>query len=229
MTTTKKGTDMAAATPPPTVHQAIAAAAAEIGAVGKDSKMQAGPAKYNYRGIDDLVDAVHPIIAAHGVTFAPDSINVLDRMEKTTRSGSTQYHLRAIVTYHVYGPAGDHIAASVLAEGTDTGDKAGNKLMSGAYKYALSQVLSVPFSMDDQDAEYSEPVAPPAANLNIMNSEEAMEVIVANAEKLGKSLEDVTSKYRAAHGGIGTDELLETPELELISFAKQLAAYTAGR
>lgn len=214
----------------PTVHKAIAAAAAEIGEVGKNAKMQAGPAKYNYRSIDDLIDAVHPIIAKHGVTFSPDSIHVFDRMEKTTRSGSTQYHLRAIVNYHVYGPQGDHIVASVIAEGTDTGDKAGNKLMSGAYKYAISQVLSVPFSMDDQDAEYSEPTQPAGAvALEIANEAEALEIITASAEKLGKNLEQVTSKYRAAHGGIGTDELLETPALELISFAKQLAAYAAGK
>jgi len=227
MTITEKGTDMAAATPTPTVHQAIAAAAAEIGAVGKDSKMQAGPARYNYRGIDDLVDAVHPIIAAHGVTFAPHTVSILDRMEKTTKSGSTQYHLRAIVTYYVYGPAGDYISASVLAEGTDTGDKAGNKLMSGAYKYALSQVLSVPFSMDDQDANYSEPITP--ATAGILSATEAINSITNSATALGKTVDDVTGKYRAAHGGIATDELLETPEAELISFATQLAAYAAGR
>lgn len=210
----------------PNVQQAIAAAAAEVGAVGKNQRMQAGPAKYSYRGLDDLMDTVHPVLAKHGVTFAPHHVQVVDSMERTTKSGSTQYHLRALVTFHVYGPNGDYIQVQIGAEGTDTGDKCFNKLHSGALKYAIGQVLSIPYTMDDQDADLSEEVAPKPKQYT---AEESLAVIQGAADKLGKTLEEITSKYRESHGGIGVDELLMTSEADLAAFANQITAYLSGK
>jgi len=209
-----------------TVQEALAQAALEIGAVGKNQQMSAGPARYNYRGLDDLMDAVHDPLARNGVTFSPHAIVIIDKMEKTTKSGSTQYHLRAFVQYRVYGPAGDFIEATVIAEGTDTGDKAGNKLMSGAYKYALGQVLSIPFSMDDQDATLSEPVEQ-VTTPEIHDTGDAITVIEIAATKLGKTLNEVTAKLREEQGAIGVDELPELPFETLKNFAVRLAIYAA--
>jgi hypothetical protein len=205
----------------PNVQQAISAAAAAIGAVGKHQRMEAGPARYNYRGLDDLIDAVHGPLVEAGITFAPHSIQMLDTLEKTTRSGSIQYHLRALVTYRVYGPAGDHIEATVLAEGSATGDKAGNKLMSGAYKYALGQVLSIPFSMDDQDASTPEPV------INQPKTwEEALLRLDALAEANGKSVEQLTAKFRKTHGDIGMDGFHALPLEQVAPLIVQIDQYT---
>lgn len=206
------------------VYTSIANAAAEVGAVGKHGKMQAGPAKYNYRTLDDLIDTVHPILAKHKITFTPNTINIIDTMEKTTRSGSVQYHIRALVTYRIYGADGDWIEATILAEGTDTGDKAANKMMSAAYKYALGQVLSIPFTMEDQDATLSEPIAP-EKQVVITTFNEAMDSIQHSAGSLGKTVLDVTAKLREQHGGLTLDEITNIPNQDIIAFAHQLAAY----
>jgi hypothetical protein len=211
----------------PTVFEAVAAVAAGIGAVGKNQKMEAGPARYSYRGLDDLIDAVHVHLAAHAVTFAPSRIQVLDTLEKVTRSGSTQYHLRAIVTYKVYGPAGDFFEASVLAEGTDSGDKAGNKLMSGAYKYALGQVLSIPFSMDDQDANVPENVLPdpePPATW-----EEAQARLEALAGANGRTVEQITAKFRKANGDLDMDGFRAMPLGKVAPLVVQIEKYTKAK
>lgn len=204
------------------VYTSIANAAAEVGAVGKHGKMQAGPAKYNYRTLDDLIDTVHPILAKHKITFTPNSINIIDTLEKTTRSGSVQYHIRALVTYRIYGSDGDWIEAEILAEGTDTGDKAANKMMSAAYKYALGQVLSIPFSMEDQDATLSEPVTLQQKTLTF---DEALDSIRVSAETLGKTVAEVTNKIREQHGGLAPGDISMVPINELSAFANQLAAY----
>ncbi len=202
----------------PPVAVAIAAAAAEVGAVGKNQKMSAGPAKYNYRGLDDLMDAVHGSLTKVGVTFAPHNVQVIDSMERTTKSGATQYHLRALVTYRVYGPAGDHIEVRVIAEGTDTGDKASNKLMSGAFKYALGQTLSIPYTMDDQDSYISEPVNPPSPAELLARIEQA-------AKGLGKTVDEVTGKVRAEHGGLEITDLDKVPVPALHAFTVSLERY----
>lgn len=208
----------------PTVTQAISAAAAAIGAVGKNAKMEAGPARYKYRSLDDLMDAVHGPLAEHGVTFAPHSIQMLDTLERTTKSGGTQHHLRAIVTYRVYGPNGDHIEASILAEGSDTGDKAGNKLMSGALKYALGQVLSIPFAMDDQDAYVAEPTQP-ARQAEQPTVKAVHDAIDHAAETLGVTVEQATAKYRRENGDITLEQFAELPVDTILPFARELAAW----
>jgi len=204
------------------VQQALAAASAAIGAVGKNQRMEAGPARYNYRGLDDLMDAAHGPLADNGITFAPHKIKIIDKMERTTRSGSIQYHLRALITYRIYGPEADWIETTVLAEGTDTGDKAGNKLMSGALKYALGQVLAIPYTMDDQDQTLSEHVparTPPA------DWDQFMLRLVAVSGKLGISIEQATQKYRDARGGVTIDEIDKTPLTDAADFLGKLEQY----
>jgi hypothetical protein len=204
-----------------TVHQAIAAAALAVGAVGKGGKMEAGPARYKYRTLDDLMNAVHEPLCENGVTFVPSNVQMLDTIEKTTKSGSIQYHLRALVTYAIYGPAGDCVYATVIAEGTDTGDKAGNKLMSGAYKYAIGQVLSIPFSMEDQDATLSEPV-------NAPDVKELHAILTRVAEKADADMESITKKWRATNGDITLEQFMQLPADRIYQFVRQAAAF-AGK
>lgn len=203
------------------VHQAIAAVALAVGAVGKNQKMEAGPAKYKYRGLDDLMNAVHEPLCENGVTFTPHEIQIIDTLEKTTKSGSIQHHLRALVTYRVYGPAGDYIEACVFAEGADTGDKAGNKLMSGAYKYALWQVLSIPFSMEDQDATTPEPAKIPDVS-------ELHDILERTAAKLGMDLEGITAKWRKENGDISLDDFKALSADRIYGYVRQAAAF-AGK
>lgn len=204
--------------PEVTVHQAIAAAALAVGAVGKGGKMEAGPARYKYRTLDDLMNAVHEPLCENGVTFVPSNVQVLDTLEKTTKSGGIQYHLRALVTYTIYGPAGDCVHATVLAEGTDTGDKGANKLMSGAYKYAIGQVLSIPFSMEDQDATLSEPV-------NAPDVKELHAILDRTADKVGMTVEDMTKKWRADNGGLTVEQFMELPADRIHGYVRQAAAF----
>lgn len=218
---------------PITVHMALARVAGDVGAVGKGGKMEAGPARYKYRTLDDLMDTVHGPLAKHGVTFAPSNIQMLDTLEKTTKSGGIQYHLRAIVTYAIYGPAGDCIYATVIAEGTDSGDKAGNKLMSTAFKYTLGQVLHIPFTMDDQDATLSEPVmsvaqVKQAFNATEVTSTESKQLhqrLAEAASAMGMDAESVSAKWRAANGRISMDEFLELPADRIRGFVRQVTTY----
>lgn len=204
-----------------TVQELVAQVALEVGAIGKNARMEAGPAKYNYRSLDDLINAAHEPLARNGVTFTPHSVLVVGEDKGSTRSGTTQYHVRAIVTYRVYGPNGDYISAAVLAEALDTSDKASNKLMSAAYKYAVSQVLSIPYAMEDQDAERPEPIEAQIP----MTDEAVLASISDSADRLNKTVAEVTNKVREQNGGLGPDELMEIDLKILHGFAVQLARY----
>lgn len=133
-----------------TVHQALSKVMAEVQAVRKDSKNQAQ--RFNFRGIDAVMNAVGPALRKHGVIVLPEDVEVY-RSNGTTASGKQTAEVVVKVTYRVYGPAGDSIHGKVAAEAMDFGDKAIAKAMSVAYRTFLLQALTVPTDEPDPDSE----------------------------------------------------------------------------
>lgn len=140
-----------------TVHQALSKVMGDVQAVKKDSKNQAQ--RFNFRGIDAVVNAVGPALRKHGVTILPEDVEV-HRSNGTTASGKQTAEVAVKVTYRVYGPAGDSIHGKVAAEAMDFGDKAIAKAMSIAYRTFLLQALTIPTDEPDPDSESYERGAP---------------------------------------------------------------------
>lgn len=140
-----------------TVHQALSKVMGDVQAVKKDSKNQAQ--KFNFRGIDAVMNAVGPALRKHGVTILPEDVEV-HRSNGTTASGKQTAEVVVKVTYRVYGPAGDSIHGKVAAEAMDFGDKAIAKAMSVAYRTFLLQALTIPTDEPDPDSESFEREAP---------------------------------------------------------------------
>jgi hypothetical protein len=133
-----------------TVHQALSKVMGDVQAVKKDSKNQAQ--RFNFRGIDAVMNAVGPALRKHGVTILPEDVEV-HRSNGTTASGKQTAEVIVKVTYRVYGPAGDSIHGKVAAEAMDFGDKAIAKAMSVAYRTFLLQALTIPTDEPDPDSE----------------------------------------------------------------------------
>jgi hypothetical protein len=137
------------------IHGAICAMLAEVDAIAKDRKnVQQG---FTFRGIDDVYNTVHPVLAKCKV-YPRAEIMESAQEERTTRSGNVQFFVRLKMRYHlVSGVDGSSIWTEVIGEAADTGDKAHNKAMSIAYKYALFQLLCIPTEAIDPDATIPEP------------------------------------------------------------------------
>lgn len=134
----------------PTVHQALNKVMGDVQAVKKDSKNQAQ--RFNFRGIDAVMNAVGPALRKHGVTILPEEVEV-HRSNGTTANGKPTAEVVLKVTYRVYGPGGDSIHGRVAAEAMDFGDKAIAKAMSVAYRTFLLQALTIPTDEPDPDSE----------------------------------------------------------------------------
>ena len=134
--------------PTPTVFQAISAVMGEMRGIGKDqvNKDQG----YKFRGIDDVMRELHPLLSKHGVIFAPDVVERLYE-ERISKSGNVGHVAHLHINYKIYGPAGDFIEVSTWGEGLDYSDKETNKAMTAAFKYALFQVFAVADPEDDSD------------------------------------------------------------------------------
>jgi len=211
----------------PNVHAAIARVAADIGNIAKDQQVTSGPAKFNFRGIDDVLDTIHTPLATHGVSIVPCGFDIHDQSERVTKSGGTQVHLLATIHYRIIGPAGDYVDAAALAEALDTSDKAASKAMSMGYKYVAFQVFSIPVrgALEESDREQLERGRSDAA------PQVTMDDIKARIEKttidLGMDIESVTGKFRAAHDNITVAQMWDLPVETVYSFARQLVAYAA--
>jgi hypothetical protein len=80
------------------------------------------------------------------------------REERTTAKGGLLIYSICKVKYTFYAEDGSSVTAVVIGEGMDSGDKATNKAMSIAFKYACFQVFCIPTEeMKDPDADSPDP------------------------------------------------------------------------
>ena len=122
--------------PQPTgIYQAMAEILAEIPSIGKDNKNK--EQGFKYRGIDDVYNALHPLLAKHKVFMAP---TVLSRAseERATKNGGALQCVTLSVEYRFFHADGSSISCTVMGEGRDTSDKATNKAMAACSRRSAS-------------------------------------------------------------------------------------------
>lgn len=137
-----------------TAAQSIAAVLAKVGAVGKGSRNQ--QQGFNYRGVDAVVNAVHPVLSEVGGFIVPRMVSQ-EVEHATTAKGSPMTVVRLVTEYAWYGTDdGDPVVGRVSAEAFDTADKATAKAWSVAYRTFLLQTLNLPTDDPDPDDSYIE-------------------------------------------------------------------------
>lgn len=136
------------------IHEAILGIMADIGYISKDQTNQAQ--RFKYRGIDQVMNSLQPALIKHGVYIYPEIIDQI-REERESAQGKALIYSIITVKYHFVSVTGTEIAVTVIGEGMDFGDKATNKALSVAFKYAAFQVLCIPTEeFRDPDAEVHE-------------------------------------------------------------------------
>lgn len=137
------------------IYSAICGIMEDIGVVGKnDTNKQQG---FKYRGIDSVMNALNPAMIKHKIFCVPEVLEQT-REERTTAKGATLIYSVCKMRYRFYATDGSSVDAVVVGEGMDSGDKATNKAMSVAFKYACFQTFCIPTEdlMDDPDADSHE-------------------------------------------------------------------------
>lgn len=135
------------------VYESIAAVAGELAAKGiaKDGRNQAQG--FNFRGIDAVYNALAPLLAKHKLCILPRCIS-RDCIERTTAKGSALFSVTVQVEFDlVNAEDGSKHTIATFGEAMDSGDKATNKAMSAAYKYAAFQAFCIPTEETGTDAD----------------------------------------------------------------------------
>lgn len=138
---------------------ALAKIQAAIGVIGKGRDSDAG---YKFRGIDDVIAAIHPLMVEHELLCIP-SIEDIDYLGKNQKAykGVLQPGAFDIVKVRLrflfVGPDGSTLSIPfvMLAQNTAV-DKAVGTAQSYATRYMLTGALTIPSWGDDLDPEAQE-------------------------------------------------------------------------
>jgi hypothetical protein len=128
------------------VHVAFARVMADVQSVRKDDHRNDTGGRYNFRGVDRVVNAVGPALRRHGVLVLPGKILSVEYRETRTKSGSVMQDCTITVQWTVVGPMGDVLPTPLESAGqaTDTQDKATSKATSVAQRVLFLSALHIP-------------------------------------------------------------------------------------
>lgn len=143
------------------VYKAISAVAKEMAEKGisKDRKNQ--QQGFQFRGIDQVYNALAPALVRHGLLILP---RIVDRTvtERVTQKGGLLFYVVVKAEFDFVGVDDGSIhTVTTYGEAMDSGDKATNKAMSIAYKYAAFQTFCIPTEETavDADSQVHHPMA----------------------------------------------------------------------
>lgn len=145
----------------------IQAALAKTG-ISKDRKNQ--QQGYAFRGIDDVYGALAPLLAEHGVCVFPRATERTCVERQTQRGGALFYVTVRVEFDFVSSIDGSVHTCITYGEAMDSADKATNKAMSAAYKYACLQTFCIPTEGDNDADATTHDIAPrtPRAQKNVI-------------------------------------------------------------
>ncbi len=176
------------------VYSAIAAVTADMAqeGIGKTrSNQQQG---YKFRGIDDVYNALSPMLAKHNLCILP-RILAREVVERTTAKGNAIFYTTVEAEFDfVSAEDGSSHTVKTFGEAMDSADKSTNKAMSAAYKYAAMQAFCIPTEGDnDADATTHEVAAAPTVK---PITDAQRDLIQTLASAAGKTVQGICEAYK---------------------------------
>ena len=181
------------------VYARIAAVSAELAKDGISKSRSNAQQGYKFRGIDEVFNALAPLLSKHQLVIIP---RILSRecSERQTQKGGVLFSVVVAAEFDfVSAVDGSKHTARTYGEAMDSGDKATNKAMSAAYKYAAFQAFCIPTEGDnDADAHTPEPVKPTSVRVTEDQRTELADIVEAKAWKTPDVI-DLLKSYGYGH------------------------------
>lgn len=162
------------------IYSALATINKGVGAIKKDRKNQ--QQGFQFRGIDDVMNELHNLFADNGVFILPEVIST-ETVERATAKGGVLFYVKAIITFTFMADDGSSVSSTIVGEAMDSGDKATNKAMSIALKYALLQMFLIPTEEEKDPDAQTPPELKPQPKVIIPELDDAL-FAVETADKM---------------------------------------------
>ena len=184
----------------PHVYQAIAGVQGELATIGiAKTRRNSQGAGYNFRGIDDVYAALSPLLAKHKLVVVPRVVQ-REVIERQSKSGGALFYVTVHAEFDfVSAIDGTAHTAATFGEAMDSGDKATNKAMSAAYKYAAFMTFAIPTEGDNDTENATHEVAarpttgetPPAKRVTLDGPYKSPTALKTACHEFAKTLENM--------------------------------------
>ncbi len=140
-----------------TIHESLVGAMRDIAKTGiaKLGKADAGGAKYNFRGIDQAMNEMSPILVNNGITVTP-RYSDLNIQERAKEGGKFMRFVTVRGSFTFSAADGSSVVAEAYGEAMDSGDKATIKAQSVSFRTVLFQQFIVPLMAMDTELDHGD-------------------------------------------------------------------------
>lgn len=171
------------------VYAAISAVAKEMATTGISKDRRNQQQGFNFRGIDQVYNALAPALVNHGLLILP-RITERTVTERTTQKGGVLFYVVVKAEFDFVSTEDGSIhTVTTYGEAMDSGDKATNKAMSIAYKYAAFQAFCIPTEETAIDADSE------VHHVSPQSAEEALKDF-ADKALLSESIDELKAAYK---------------------------------
>lgn len=180
------------------INDRMVAVAKRIASEGIGKTRKNTHQNYNFRGVDEVMNAFAPLLADAGIYLRP-SYTERTVVERQGKTGVLIYvTVRGEFTFT--DDAGESVTVGPFyGEAMDSGDKATNKAMAAAFKYAMFQTFCVPLEgVTGGDAD--------SVTHEVMSAEEARKI------KCDALVEQFAESVDAIRNGIDSGDLWRAAE-----------------
>lgn len=136
------------------VYIAIANVMARLAKEGISKSRKNVQQGYQFRGIDDVYNTLASLLAEYKLVILPRVLHREVTERQTAKGGVLFYVVLDMEFDFVSAEDGTKHTIRTCGEAMDSADKATNKAMSAAYKYACLQTFCIP-TEGDNDADYT--------------------------------------------------------------------------
>lgn len=117
------------------IHKKILLVMADIKAIAKTQKADG----FQFRGVEDVYNALHPLFQSHGIFCVPETLS-----HQTNGLGKTIVECR----FSFFAEDGSVVTATTRGEAVDKSDKGSTTAQSIAHRIALTQMFLIPTESD---------------------------------------------------------------------------------
>lgn len=135
------------------IQAALNAAMRDIASIGISKTQQNVAQNYKFRGVEQAMNELSPIMVNHGITVTPrySELNVIDRVKGDPKDAKATRFVTLKGTFTFTADDDTNVTSEAYGEAMDSGDKAVIKAQSVAFRTALFQLFVVPtMSMDTE-------------------------------------------------------------------------------
>lgn len=174
------------------VYQAITAVQAALSKEGISKNRKNTQQGYQFRGIDDVYNALSPMLAEHQLCILPRCLS-RSVVERETKNGGVLFYVTVEAEFDfVSAEDGSKHTVKTFGEAMDSGDKATNKAMSAAYKYAAFQAFAIPTEGDNDADAVTHSVKPKLVSGPITPTSGAWDGLAPDRAEVARRIGDAT-------------------------------------